>query len=223
VNRRLTPERRIVRVRRAIGDLQTIKEHHRVSINDVLLAVCAGAMRELMRSWNEEPTPLKTMVPASVRRSERTGELGNEVSAVFVELPCDEPVPARRLRRVNRLMSERKQEGDHHVMAEALDALEYVPRPIRQVGAKLAAASPSIFNLTVSNIPGPGMSLYMLGCPLEAAYPVVPIPERHGLSIGMTTIEGHACFGVYVDPAIVPDAESLEDGLHRSIDELLPR
>ena len=222
VNRPLTPERRLIRVRRAIADLETIKARYRVSLNDVLLAVCAGAMRELMRSRGEEPTPLKTMVPASVRRPDQAGELGNEVSAVFVELPCDEPVPAWRLRRVHRLMGARKQEGDHHAVAEALDGLVYVPRPIRRVGAKLAAASPSIFNLTISNIPGPSMPLYMLGCPLEAAYPVVPIPERHGLSIGMTTIEGHACFGVYVDPGVVPDADRLDESLHRAIEELLP-
>jgi diacylglycerol O-acyltransferase len=221
VNQPLTPERRLIRVRRAIADLEAIKMRHRVSLNDVLLAVCAGAMRELMRSRGEEPTPLKTMIPASVRRPDQAGELGNEVSAVFVKLPCDDPVPAWRLRRIHRLMGARKQEGDHHAVAEALDALAYVPRPIRRVGAKLAAGSPAIFNLTISNIPGPSMPLYMLGCPLEAAYPVVPIPERHGISIGMTTVEGHACFGVYVDPAVVPDADRLDEGLHRAIDELL--
>ena len=223
VNRPLTPERRLIRVRRSIADLEAIKARHRVSLNDVLLAICAGAMRELMLSRGEEPYALKTMIPASVRRSDQTSELGNEVSAVFVELPCDEPHPAWRLRRVHRVMSSRKQEGDHHAVAEALDALAYVPRPIRQVGAKLAAASPSIFNLTISNIPGPSMPLYMCGCPLEAAYPVVPIPQRHGISIGMTTIEEHACFGVYVDPVVVPDAGGLDEGLHRAIDELLVR
>jgi len=88
-------------------------------------------------------------------------------------------------------MGARKAAGDHHAVAEALDGLAYVPRPIRQVGLKLAAARPSIFNLTISNIPGPSLPLYMLGCPLEAAYPVVPIPQRHGISIGMTTIEQH--------------------------------
>jgi diacylglycerol O-acyltransferase len=221
LNQPLTSERRLIRIRRAISDLQKIKERYRVSLNDVLLAVCAGAMRDLMRARGEEPTALKTMVPASVRLSDRTGELGNQVSAVFVDLPCDEPSPVHRLRRLHRLMGERKQAGDHHVVGEAIDALSYVPRPLRQAGVKIAAASPLTFNLTVSNIPGPDMALYMRGCRLEAAYPVVPIPERHGLSIGMTTIEGHACFGVYVDPGVVPDAEDLDEGLHRSIDELL--
>jgi len=221
LNRPLTSRRRLIRVRRPIDDLQAIKDRFQVSLNDVLLAICAGAMRELMRSRGEQPAALKTMVPASVRPPGRTGELGNEVSALFVELPCDDPQPARRLRRIQRLMGERKEEGDHHVVGEALEALRYVPRPLRRAGAKLATGSPLAFNLTVSNIPGPDLPLYMLGCRLEAAYPVVPISERHGLSIGMTTIEGHACFGIYVDPALVPEAGSLDQGLHRSIDELL--
>jgi diacylglycerol O-acyltransferase len=221
LNRPLTSRRRLIRVRRPISDLQAIKERFQASLNDVLLAICAGAMRELMRSRGEEPTALKTMVPASVRPPGRAGELGNEVSALFVELPCDDSEPARRLRRLQRLMGERKEEGDHHVVGEALEALRYVPRPLRRAGARLATGSPLAFNLTVSNIPGPDIPLYMLGCRLEAAYPVVPISERHGLSIGMTTIEGQACFGIYVDPAVVPEAESLDQNLHHSIDELL--
>ena len=221
LNRPLTSRRRLIRVRRPLDDLQAIKERHRVSLNDVLLAVCAGAMRELARARGEEPAALKTMVPASVRRPGRREKLGNEVSAVFVDLPCDEPKAVRRLQRLHGLMRERKQAGDHYMVGGALDALRYVPRPLRRVGAKLAAASPHTFNLTVSNIPGPGLPLYMLGCRLEAAYPVVPIPDRHGLSIGMTAIEGHACFGVYVDPTVVPDAENLDAGFHEAIEGLL--
>jgi diacylglycerol O-acyltransferase len=223
LNQPLTSRRRLIRVRRPISDLQAIKERFHASLNDVLLAICAGAMRELMRSRGEQPTALKTMVPASVRTPGRADDLGNEVSALFVELPCDDPEPPRRLQRLQRLMGERKEEGDHRVVGEALEALRYVPRPLRRAGVKLATGSPLTFNLTVSNIPGPDLPLYMLGCRLEAAYPVVPIPERHGLSIGMTTIEGHACFGIYVDPAVVPEAETLDQGLHRSIDELLAR
>jgi diacylglycerol O-acyltransferase / wax synthase len=118
LNQALTSERRLIRIRRAITDLHRIKEWHRVSLNDVLLAVCAGAMRDLMLARGEEPTALKTMVPASVRRSNRKGELGNQVSAVFVDLPCDEPSPVHRLHRLHRLMGERKEAGDHHVVGK---------------------------------------------------------------------------------------------------------
>jgi diacylglycerol O-acyltransferase len=82
-------------------------------------------------------------------------------------------------------------------------------------------ASPRAFNLTVSNIPGPGEQLYMRGCPLVEAYPVVPIADRHALSIGMTTVRDGAFFGLYADPETLPEVDDLAAQIDRSIDALL--
>jgi diacylglycerol O-acyltransferase len=81
-------------------------------------------------------------------------------------------------------------------------------------------ASPRAFNLVVSNIPGPRDPLYMAGCPLAEAYPVVPIPDRHALAIGVTTVGDGACFGLYADPASLPAVDRLANEIDRSIDEL---
>jgi diacylglycerol O-acyltransferase len=83
------------------------------------------------------------------------------------------------------------------------------------------AAAPSTFNLVVSNIPGPREPLYLLGCELQEAYPVVPIADRHVLSIGMTTIQDEACFGIYADCEALPDADLLADCIDASVQELL--
>ena len=91
---------------------------------------------------------------------------------------------------------------------------------LAQVLAHLVAA-PSTFNLVVSNIPGPSEPLYMLGCPLQAVYPVVPLAEEHAVSIGMTTIHEQACFGVYADRASLPDAHLVAADIDSSITELL--
>jgi hypothetical protein len=80
---------------------------------------------------------------------------------------------------------------------------------------------PRTFNLVVSNIPGPREPLYLLGCELEEAYPVVPIADRHALSIGMTTIKDEACFGIYADCEALPDADLLAESIDASIEELL--
>ncbi|PWU17263.1 MAG: wax ester/triacylglycerol synthase family O-acyltransferase, partial [Candidatus Rokuibacteriota bacterium] len=72
-----------------------------------------------------------------------------------------------------------------------------------------------------SNIPGPREPMYMLGCELEEAYPVVPIADRHALSIGVTTIRDQACFGVYADRELLPDSDLVADAIDRSVDELL--
>jgi diacylglycerol O-acyltransferase len=81
-------------------------------------------------------------------------------------------------------------------------------------------ASPRTFNLTVSNIPGPAEQLYMHGCPLAEAYPVVPIPERHALSIGVTTVGQDAFFGLYADPQSLPEVDGLAGEIDLAIDEL---
>ena len=81
-------------------------------------------------------------------------------------------------------------------------------------------ASPRTFNLVVSNIPGPPLPLYMRGCRLEEAYPVVPLADNHSVAIGMTSIAGEACFGVYADAEKMPDADALAAAIAESVDEL---
>ena len=88
-------------------------------------------------------------------------------------------------------------------------------------GQSARIASPRTFNLTVSNIPGPRVPMYMLGCEMEVAYPVVPIADKHALSIGMTTIGDRACFGLYAACEMLPDSDALAAAMDASIDELL--
>jgi diacylglycerol O-acyltransferase len=78
-----------------------------------------------------------------------------------------------------------------------------------------------MFNLAVSNIPGPREPMYMLGCELKEAYPVVPLADRHALSIGMTTIQDRACFGLYAGGQCLADVDRVAAGLDRATDELL--
>lgn len=96
----------------------------------------------------------------------------------------------------------------------------YAPRFLQKTPAHLMAA-PSTFNLVVSNIPGPREPMYLLGCELEEAYPVVPIADRHAVSIGMTTVKDEACFGIYADCEALPDADRLADCIDASVDQLL--
>src|SRR5205085_6325908 len=162
--------------------------------------------------------PLKAMVPVSVR-SDDGGELGNRISFAFIELPCDEPDPERRLERVQRAMGECKAGGEPEGGDVLLGALEYAPRPIQHIAAHLVA-SPRAFNLVVSNIPGPPQPLYMRGCLLQEAYPVVPLADDHAVSVGMNTVAGEACFGVYADAETVPDADALARAIAECVDEL---
>ena len=218
LNAPISSRRHLGRVRRPLDALRGIKREHGATVNDVLLAAAAGGLRRLLTERGEEPVPLKAMVPVSVRDDEG-GELGNRISFVFIDLPCDEPDPELRLRRVIEAMSRCKAGGEPEGGDVLLGALEYAPRPLQHIAAHLVA-SPRTFNLVVSNIPGPPLPLFMRRCRLEEAYPVVPLADNHGVAIGMTSIAGEACFGIYADAQSVPDADGLADAVAESLDEL---
>jgi diacylglycerol O-acyltransferase / wax synthase len=222
LNEPISPARHLARVDRPLDDLKRIGLAFHATVNDVLLAASAGGVRRYFQARDRDPAPLKTMVPVNLRPKGEEGELGNRISFLFVDLPCDEPDPVRRLQDVHLEMSERKEDGVPEGANAALAAARFLPRRLQHAVSRMMA-SPRTFNLTVSNIPGPQEPMYMLGCELEAAYPVVPIADEHALSIGMTTVQDRACFGLYAAREPMPDADRLADQVNASIDELLER
>jgi diacylglycerol O-acyltransferase / wax synthase len=219
-NKPISPHRHLARARRPLADLTRIGHRFGTTVNDVVLAVAAGAVRRLLERHGETPVGLKTMVPVSVRGENDGVELGNQVSFVFIDLPCDEPDPVRRLRDIKLAMTERKLGGEPEGADAVLKAFGYAPLALQHVVSRMVA-SPRAFNLVVSNIPGPREPLYMLGCELEETYPVVPIADRHAVAIGVTTIKDESFFGVYADCESMPDADLLAEGIDDSIEELL--
>jgi diacylglycerol O-acyltransferase len=220
LNEPISPARHLAWVDRPLADLKRIGSEYGATVNDVLLAASAGGMRRYLRDRDLDPGPLKTMVPVNLRPDGEEDQLGNRISFLFVDLPCDEPDPVRRLQDVHMEMSEQKDAGVPDGAEAALDAVRFLPRTLQHVASRLIA-SPRTFNLTVSNIPGPREPMFMRGCELEAAYPVVPIADEHALSIGMTTIKDRACFGLYVAQESMPDSDRLAEDVNASIDELL--
>jgi WS/DGAT/MGAT family acyltransferase len=218
LNKPLTPLRRLAWAQRPLDDLRKVRRAYGTTVNDVLLAAVAGGMRAFFTRRGEEPAPLKAMVPVSVRDDRDV--LGNRISFVFAELPCEEPDPVRRLRRVQATMTRRKRQREPEGADLALKAAQHAPGVVQHAISRIMA-SPRTFNLVVSNIPGPTQPLYLLGCPLEAAYPVVPLADRHALSVGMTTVGARACIGVYADREVIPDAGALAGDVDSAISELL--
>jgi diacylglycerol O-acyltransferase / wax synthase len=219
VNQPITSARHLAWFGRPLADLKRIGRPFGASVNDVLLAASAGGMRRFFQGRDQEPMPLKTMVPVNVREGD-AADLGNRISFVFVDLPCDEPDPVRRLQNVRHEMSERKEEGMPEGGDSVMAAVRYIPRAAQHALSR-KIASPRTFNITVSNIPGPREPMYMRGCELEAAYPVVPIADDHAVSIGMTTVRDKACFGLYAASDPLPDSDELAEAVNHSIDELL--
>jgi WS/DGAT/MGAT family acyltransferase len=218
LNRGGSAKRLLAGVARPLDDLRRVRQAFDVTVNDVLLAAVAGGLRSFFDERGDPPAPLKAMVPVSVRAD---GEaLGNRISFMFVELPCQHDDPLVRLMQVHRDTAQRKREGDPDAADAALQSIGYAPRMLQRAMTGLVA-SPRMFNLVVSNIPGPRVPLYMRGCRLETAWPVVPLAESHALSVGMTTVRDQACFGLYADASVLPDVDRLALHLDSAIDDLL--
>jgi diacylglycerol O-acyltransferase / wax synthase len=222
LNEPISPQRHLAPVDRSLEDLMRIKRSFGVKLNDVVLAAAAGAVRRFLTKRGEQPIKLKAMVPVNVRGSGEDGELGNRISFMFIDLPCDEPDPARRLMDIHLATSERKDADEPRAADRILRSIAYAPHTLQQFASRLIA-SPRTFNLVVSNIPGPRQPFYMAGCELQRAYPVVPIADNHALAIGITTVRDRACFGLYADRETLPDVDLLAEELDESVDELLAR
>jgi WS/DGAT/MGAT family acyltransferase len=221
LNGPISASRHLALLQRPLDDLKQVAGNDSATtINDVVLAAASGGMRRFLISHDEQPIRLKAMVPVNLRDLDAAGELGNRISFLFVDLPCDEPDPVRRLRTVHAAMSDRKEGGEPQGGESVLGAVAHAPHLLQHMVSRLMAG-PRAFNLVVSNIPGPKEPLYMLGCELEEVYPVVPLADRHAISIGLTTVGDRAFFGIYADPESLPDVEPLAAFIDTSIDELL--
>ena len=199
-----------------MSDVVEAKHRASATVNDVCLVAVAGALRELARLRGDSPRPLKAMVPVSVRADDQREDLGNRITFAFVQLPVAMRSRAGRMEQVRRETASFKRSGRAAGTGAVLGALGVLPDPVKNKAARLASSS-RVFNLTVSNIPGPRYPVYMLGAELNEAYPVVPIAEQHSLAIGMFSYRDHMFFGLYADPHALPEVHRLPKLLEAEI------
>jgi WS/DGAT/MGAT family acyltransferase len=218
LNAELSSLRRLAWAQRPLEDLRTIRHAYGTTINDVILAAVAGGIRTYLLRRGEEPAALKVMVPVNVRSPEDV--LGNHISFAFADLPCDDPDPLGRLYQVHASMSRCKRDGEPEGSDLVLKAASRTPVTVQQALSRLLA-SPRAFNLVVSNVPGPTVPMYILGCPLQAVYPMVPLADHHAVSVGMITVNDQACFGIYADRQALPDVHVLAQDIDDAVTELL--
>ena len=220
-NVRIGPHRRFTWVEADLGQFKAIKNALGGTVNDVVLAVVAGALGGYMRGHGHptDGVELRAMVPVSVRADIERGALGNRVAAMWAALPVGRSDPVERLEQVSREMRGVKQSGQA-VGAEILTQLSgFAPPTIMAQAARLQAHQ-RIFNLVVTNIPGPQFPLYLLGRELESIYPMVPLAENTALGIAILSYHGQLNFGLVADYDALSDVEVLAEGLRASIAEL---
>jgi diacylglycerol O-acyltransferase len=219
LNGPISPYRALATLSRSMDELRAIKNGYGCTINDVVLAASTGGVRRHLERHGERPARIKAMVPVNVRGDDGAGEFGNRISFIFVELPCGEPGAQERLRAVTRATERAKTTGEPSGATTVLDLAAAAPSVVQRAMSRLVA-SPRTFNVVVSNIPGPQLPTWMLGCRLREAYPIVPLADRHALSVGFTSVDGGAFFGIYADRDAGPDAELLARDIGDELDEL---
>jgi diacylglycerol O-acyltransferase / wax synthase len=220
-NVRIGPHRRFTWVRGELAQFKAIKNVLGGTVNDVVLAVVTGALGRYMRLHGHATADveLKAMVPVSVRADVARGALGNQVAAMWAPLPVGLTDPLERLRTIRGAMDGIKESGQA-VGAQVLTGLSgFAPPTIIAQAARLQARQ-RLFNLVVTNVPGPQLPLYVLGRELEALYPMVPLAENTALGVAIMSYNGQLNFGLTADYDALSDVETLADELRSSIEEL---
>jgi len=208
-----------------LADIKRIKNTHGATVNDVMLAIVAGAVREYLiqigGATDDEltETEFRIMAPVSVRAKDEAGTLGNKVAMWLLELPIAESDPAKRVRFIT---SETKtlKETDQALGASTLvEVSTGAPATLVSLAARLAGRARP-FNMTVTNVPGPQFPLYMAGSEMRATYPLVPLWQSHGAGIAMFSVSGMIDIGINMDSDLIEDRTCLGRCMQLAFEEL---
>jgi diacylglycerol O-acyltransferase len=219
LDRSLTCDRVVAYGSAPLDDVRDAGRRRGATVNDVLLAASAIALSRALARRGERPHALKALVPVNVREAGTAADLGNAVSFAAIELPLGEPDPTTVLRAVRDRTRAAKRDGAArplHVLAQAGDLL---PGAGRRAVARTAARVAS-YNAVISNVPGPPVALHLMGRPLRAVYPAVPLLDGHGLTIGALSYAGRLQIGVYADAQVLPDAVDVARDVEAAFDAL---
>jgi diacylglycerol O-acyltransferase len=216
-------QRRLAVARTRLEDYRRVRWAHGGTVNDVVLATVAGALRGWLLQRGEAVAPslsVRALVPVSVHDPDVAG--ANRVTALLVDLPVGEPSPVRRLSRIGAAMAEHKGSG-RSVSADALVALSgFAPPTLHALGARAAnGLTRRMFSLVVTNVPGPQLPLYAAGARMTQMFPILPLGPGRAVSIGLTSYDGGVFYGVNGDRDAMPDVAAFAGLLEGSLAELV--
>ena len=227
-NTALTPRRSYAFTSLDLPTVKAVKGAAGTTVNDVVLALCSGALRHYLDHRGEVvESSLVAMVPVSVRSEDERDAMGNRVSSMLCTLASDVDDPVERLGAIHECMSEAK-EQQKLIGADTLQewaefaAPALVGRAARLYSRmRLADHHRPLFNVTISNVPGPPFPLYSAGARLTANFPVGPIIDGTGLNMTVMSYLDQLDFGLLACPDVLDDVWTVADGLHAALDELV--
>lgn len=222
-NRPVTPHRRWAFCTVPIADVKAVKRAADATVNDVVMALCAGALRRWLQDHDALPdVPLIAAVPVSVRTEAEKGKLGNRVSTMTAPLPTHVDDPAERLALCHEAMRAAKEQHGALPANLLADVTQFAMPALAGQAARMAARLRLVewlspFNLIISNVPGPNVPLYYAGARLLAYYPLSAIADGQGLNITVMSFEDGMHFGLIACRELVPDLDKMAGYL---VDEL---
>src|SRR3954470_8557878 len=222
LNTPIGPHRRVWWVRSRLEDFKEIKDALGGTVNDVVLTIVSGALGRWLRSRGvrTEGLELRALVPVSIRSEDERGALGNRIAAMRGPLPVYARDPVERLRIVREAMQGLK-ESKQALGAEVISGLERFAPPTLLAQASRINFSTRLFNLIVTNVPGPQVPLYLMGREMQEIVPIAFLPEDHALAIAVMSYNGKMDFGLLGDYDAMPDIDAFGELLEESLAEML--
>jgi diacylglycerol O-acyltransferase / wax synthase len=222
LNVEIGPHRRYVVVRNSLADFKAVKNAFGGTVNDVVLAVVSGALRGWLQSRGvrTEGVELRALVPVSIRSHDQRGQTGNRIAVMRGPLPVYIEDPIARLRTVKASMDGLK-ESKQAVGAEVLTSVQNFAPPTILAQASRLNFSTRLFNLIVTNVPGPQFPLYVRGREMLDVFPVAFLPKNHALAIAIMSYNGRMNFGLLGDYDALPDITVISEGIQTALAELL--
>ena len=208
------PHRRVRWVQSRLADFKEVKNGLGGTVNDAVLAVVAGALRRWLqdRGVRTEGVELRALVPVSIRAEDERGALGNRIAVMRGPLPVYIDDPVERLRVVREGMGDLK-ESKQALGAEVISGLTGFAPPTLLAQASRLNFSTRLFNLIVTNVPGPQFPLYLLGREMEEIVPIAFLPEDHALAVAIMSYNGKVDFGLLADYDAMPDLDAFASHL----------
>ena len=222
LNAKPGPHRSVAVVRTDLADYKAVKASSGATVNDVVLAAVAGALGRFLadRGMDTDGLELRACVPVSLRPDAKKGALGNEIAIMMAPLPVGIREPVERLSFVHQAMqhlkSSKQAEG-----AKVLTSLENALPPAVLARASRLGFSSRLYNVLVTNVPGPQIPIYMLGRQLEELAPLAFLAPEHLLAIGIMSYHGSVTYGLIADADQVPDLDVLAKHLEEALSELV--